>query len=184
MTRTEDDRPPHVLLIGMMGSGKSSVGRALAARTGWTFLDNDELVERATGRSARELAARGESGLRAAESAALRAGLAAPAPAILGVAGGALLDEEDRRRIDEGGFVVWLHATPEILAARAVGADHRPWLDDDPLGWFRDTIAARAELYAQVSDLDIDTGVTTPEEAADAVVAALAEGDRPLPSAP
>lgn len=183
MTRVDPARPRHVLLVGMMGSGKSSVGRALADRTGWTFLDNDELVERATGRTARELAEDGEAAVRAAESAALRAGLAFEEPAIIGVAGGALLDSDDRGRIGEGGFVVWLHATPEVLAARAVGAEHRPWLDDDPVGWFRRTIGERAELYAQVSDLDIDTGVTTPEEAADAILAALVEPDGPLPSA-
>ena len=179
-----DDVPPRVLLIGMMGSGKSSVGRALAARTGWPFLDNDALVERATGRTARQLAERGEHGLREAESAALRAGVGVEPPAILGVAGGVLLDPDDRRRIGEGGFVAWLRASPEVLAARAVGAEHRPWLDDDPVGWFRRTVAEREPLYAEVADLEIDTTATTPDEAARAILAALPGDGAPLPSRP
>lgn len=172
---------PRVLLIGMMGSGKSSVGRALADRTGWPFLDNDALVERATGRTARQLlATRGEATLREAESAALAEGLALEPPAIIGVAGGVLLDPGDRERIDDGGFVVWLHASPGVLAGRAAGAEHRPWLDGDAIGWFRQTIDERGPLYASVSDIDIDTGGTTPAQAAEAIVARLAS----VPSAP
>jgi len=181
MSRSQ--RATRILLIGMMGSGKSSVGRALAERTGWPFLDNDALVERATGRTARQLLAdEGEARLREAESAALGAGLALDPPAIIGVAGGVLLDPDDRDRIDHGGFVVWLSASPEVLAGRAAGAEHRPWLDTDPVGWFRQTMADRSPLYAEVSDLEIDTAETTPAQAADAIVAklaAVAEGSLP-----
>lgn len=165
---------PRILLVGMMGSGKSSVGRALAARTGIPFVDNDALVERATGRTARELAEGGEAALRAAESAALREGLAVDPPAIIGVAGGAVLNPDDRQRIREGGFVVWLRASAEVLAIRAAGAAHRPWLEGDSEGWFRRTVEERDPLYAGVSDLEIDTGTATPDEAADAIAAALA----------
>lgn len=173
MSRSQ--RATRILLIGMMGSGKSSVGRALAARTGWPFLDNDALVERASGRTARQLLAeQGEATLREVESAALGAGLAVEAPAIIGVAGGVLLDARDRQRIADGGFVVWLSASPEVLADRAVGAEHRPWLDGDAVGWFRQTIAERGPLYAEVSDLEIDTATTSPAQAADAIVARLA----------
>lgn len=178
--------PTFVLLIGMMGSGKSSVGRALAERLGWPFLDNDALVERATGRTARQLLAEaGESALREAESAALHAGLRLEPPAIVGVAGGVLLDPRDRARVDDGGFVVWLRASAEVLAARAAGAEHRPWLDQDAVGWFRQTMAERDPLYAEVTDLEIDTAVTTPAQAADAIVATLAgAAERSVPSAP
>lgn len=172
---------PRILLIGMMGSGKSSVGRALTARTGWPFLDNDALVERATGRTARRLLAdEGEKALRAAESAALGAGLGVEPPAVIGVAGGVLLDRADRERVATGGFVVWLRASADVLAQRAVGAEHRPWLDGDAVAWFRRTVAERGPLYAAVSDLEIDTGALGPEEAAQAIVAALPS----LPSAP
>lgn len=169
----------------MMGSGKSSVGRALAARTGWPFLDNDQLVEQATGRTARALLAQeGEDALRAAESAALRAGLESDAPAIIGVAAGVVLDPTDRARLDRDGMVVWLRAAPEVLAARAVGGDHRPWLEADPVGWFRTAIAEREPLYAEVADVEIDTGTTSPAQAADLIMDALdAEGRAsPIPS--
>jgi len=172
-------RPPQratrILLIGMMGSGKSSVGRALAERTGWPFRDNDALVERASGRTARQLLKdEGEATLREAESAALRAGLAVEPPAIIGVAGGVLLDARDRQRIADGGFVVWLSASPEVLAVRAAGAEHRPWLDGDAVGWFRRTMAERDSRYAEVADLRVDTAASKPSEAAGAIVAALA----------
>ena len=165
---------PRILLIGMMGSGKSSVGRALADRTGWPFLDNDALVERATGRTARELAEDGEAALRAAESAALEAGLAVAPPAIVGVAGGVLMDPVARARVEAGGCVVWLRAPAEVLAQRAVLAEHRPWLEGDALGWFRRTLAEREDLYAGVAHLEVDAAARTPAEAADAILSALA----------
>lgn len=172
-------RPTRVLLLGMMGSGKSSVGRALAERTGWPFIDNDALVERATGVSARELLRdRGEDALRGAESDALRAGLAIPAPAIVATAAGTILRPEDRGRIEDGGLVVWLHAPAAVLADRAAGATHRPWLDDDPVAWFTRTIEERGPLYRAVADLEIDTGSTDPDAAADRVVAHLSSNPR------
>jgi shikimate kinase len=167
--------PTRVLLLGMMGSGKSSVGRALAERTGWPFVDNDALVERATGSTARELLRdRGEEAMRDAESEALRAGLALPPPAIVATAAGTILREADRRAMAAGGLVVWLRAAPDVLAGRAVGAPHRPWLDDDPVAWFERTIADRAPLYGEIADLEIDTGTTDPGTAADRVVERLA----------
>jgi shikimate kinase len=168
--------PTRVLLLGMMGSGKSSVGRALSERTGWPFVDNDALVERATGMTARDLLRdRGEAALREAESEALRAGLRIPVPAIVATAGGTIMRAEDRERIDDGGLVVWLRAPAEVLAARATGAPHRPWLDDDPVAWFRQTIAERAPLYRAVADLEIDTGSTDPQAAAERVVERLSD---------
>lgn len=164
-------RPTRVLLLGMMGSGKSSVGRALAERTGWPFIDNDALVERATGLSARELLRdRGEDALRDAESDALRAGLGMPAPAIVATAAGTILRSEDRERIDRGGLVVWLYAPAAVLADRAAGATHRPWLDDDPVAWFTRAIEERGALYRAVADLEIDTGSAEPNAAADRVL--------------
>jgi shikimate kinase len=176
MTNAPDAVPPtRVVLLGMMGSGKSSVGRALAERTGWPFIDNDALVEHATGLSARELLRdRGEDALRDAESEALRAGLGIPPPAIVATAAGTIMRPEDRDRIDGGGLVVWLHATAPVLAARAAGATHRPWLDDDPVAWFTRTIAERAPLYRAVADLEIDTGSTDPDAAAERVVERIA----------
>jgi shikimate kinase len=164
-----------IVLVGMMGSGKSSVGRALAKRTGWPFHDNDALLEEATGRTARELAAAGEATLRGAESAALRAALAVPQPAIVAVAAGVVLDPADRAVLAAASDVVWLRARPATLHARLASAedDHRPWLDRDPAGWLRETDALRAPLFASVADLVLDVDVASSDEIAGRILAAL-----------
>ena len=165
-----------VLLIGMMGSGKSTIGRLLSDATGWPYLDNDELVRRAHGMTARALLAeRGEAGMRAAESAALALGLTMPPPVIVGVAAGVILDPADRAALDDGGIVVWLSAGPEALAARATEADHRPWLDGDALAWVTSTLETREPLYSAVADVEIWTDVEPPEAAADRLRAWLAQ---------
>jgi len=166
-------RCARIVLLGMMGSGKSSVGRALAESTGWPFVDNDALVLRATGRTARELLATdGQSAMRAAESAALRAGAALDPPSIVATAAGTVLDPADRAVIRGSGFVVWLTAPAEVLAGRAAGAVHRPWLDEDPIGWFRAALEERAPLYGEIADLEIDTNAMDPAEGADAILRA------------
>jgi shikimate kinase len=161
-----------IVLVGMMGSGKSAVGHALADLSGWRFADNDELLEAATGRSAREISADGEPALRAAEGAALRAGLELPTPSIVAAAAGTVLDPELRRELAGAGLVVWLQAPPGTLADRAVGAAHRPWLDGEP-DWIETTAAERANLYAEVADLAVDTSNASPGEIAAEVMAAL-----------
>ena len=169
-----------VVLLGMMGSGKSSVGQALADRTGYPFVDNDALVERATGRTARELLERdGEAAMRAAEASALQVALDLPPPVIVATAAGTILQHENRDRLRRGGLVVWLRAPAEVLAARAVGAAHRPWLDEDPVAWFRQAAAERDGLYASVADLAVDTGALPPREAVERILAHLADTIRP-----
>ncbi len=157
-----------IVLVGMMGSGKSSVGRALAARTGWPFHDNDALVEGATGRTARELAEAGEAVLRGAESAALRAALEAPAPVIVAVAAGVVMDPANRALLAAASNVVWLRARPATLARRLSPAedDHRPWLDRDPAGWLRQADAFRAPLFASIADLVVDVDAASPDDTA------------------
>ena len=159
--------PCRVILIGMMGSGKSTIGRRLAARTGWPYLDNDELVRRAHGTTARRiLAARGEVAMRQAESDALALGLETPPPVIIGVAAGTILDHDDRERLRRGGIVVWLRADAATLERRASGGEHRPWVDTAGAGWIREAVARRAPLYASVADVTIDTGRSSPARAA------------------
>src|ERR671922_1145736 len=110
-----------VILIGMMGSGKSTIGELLAGLTGWPYVDNDDLVREAHGATPRQiLAARGEAQMREAEAEALVRGLRVPSPAIVGVAAGTILDPANRDRLRDGGAVVWLRAAPEVLADRAV----------------------------------------------------------------
>lgn len=165
-----------VLLVGLMGSGKTTVGRALAEQTGWPYLDNDDLLEQATGRSPREIvAAAGEVALRVAESDALDAALAAPPPRICGVAAGTVTSPRNRRALAAGGIVVWLTADPQTLAARAVEQINRPWLETDAEAWLREAAAERAPLYAEIADLVIDTEDQPPDEIAATIRAELAE---------
>ncbi len=168
---------PRILLIGMMGSGKSSVGRALSRRTGWPFVDNDTLVESVTGMTARQLLeARGARGMREAEADALVAGTRLDPPAIVAIAAGTILDAGQRALIAGAGFVAWLRAPASVLADRAAGAAHRPWLEDDPRGWFERAAAERDPLYASVADVEVDTAVTPPAEAAEAILRAATIG--------
>lgn len=154
-----------VILIGMMGSGKSTIGRLLSAATGWPYFDNDELVQRAHGATPRQLLAeRGEAAMRAAESAALALGLEEPEPVIIGAAAGTILDARDRDRMRDGGIVVWLTAAPSVLAERAAGSEHRPWLEGDAESWMRDAAAERDPLYASVADITLDTTSDPPDE--------------------
>jgi len=163
--RAERD-PERLILIGMMGSGKTTIGRLLAEATGWPYVDNDELVRQARGSTAREvLAADGEHGLRRAESDALALALDVPEPAIVGIAAGAVLSHADRDRLRDAGTVVWLRADPATLAARAAGAAHRPWLDGDATAWFERTAAERDRIYDSLADITVDTGRTAPAEA-------------------
>lgn len=119
---------PLVLLVGMMGAGKSAVGWAVAERTGWTYFDNDELVEQATGCTPPQiLAAGGERALRAAESDALHRALLLLPPAVASVPGGAVLDPVDRERLRVARSVVWLRARPDTLTHRVgSGSGRRP----------------------------------------------------------
>ena len=155
-----------VALVGMMGSGKSTIGRLLAEATGWPYVDNDELVRRAHGMTARELLAdRGEDVMRRAESDAMALGLALPPPAIVGVAAGVILDADDRERLRRGAIVIWLRATAGVLESRAKDADHRPWLEADGGSWIREAAAEREPMYASIADLVLDTDAGSPAEA-------------------
>lgn len=159
-----------VALVGMMGSGKSTIGRLLSEATGWHYLDNDELVRRAHGTTARALLAeRGEPTMRRAESDALALGLELPPPAIVGVAGGVILDPLDRERLRAGAIVVWLRVDAAALEARAIGAEHRPWLDIGGASWLRRAVAERDPLYASIADFVLDTATGAPTVAAAAL---------------
>lgn len=168
------DGPCRVLLIGMMGSGKSTIGRLLSAATGWPYMDNDELVHQSRGTTARQiLAERGEAQMRAAESEALARGVAAAAPALIGVAAGTILERADREQMRAGGIVVWLRAGAAAIESRARGAEHRPWLDTAGESWIRDTVSERDPLYASVADFIVDTGTKAAEESAEELLATL-----------
>ncbi len=159
----------------MMGSGKTTVGRALARRLGWPHLDSDEQVERNTGRTVPEiLESDGENAFRAEEKKALAQAVTSDEPVVVSVAGGAVLDADNRRRLKAAGTVVWLRADPSVLARRVGSGDGRPLIAGDVAGNLRRLYAQRLPLYVQVADVVIDVDTIGPDAVVDRVVEALA----------
>lgn len=155
-----------VILIGMMGSGKTTIGHLLSEETGWPYVDNDELVQRSHGLTSREiLAEEGEPMLREAEASALAVGLELPAPVMIGVAAGTILDPANRRGMEAGGIVVWLRAAAATLVGRAMDAEHRPFVDTAGHDWLAQAITEREPLFTSIADLIVDTDAGTPNDA-------------------
>jgi len=147
----------HVVLVGMMGSGKTTVGRRVAAVLGRPFADSDEIIEARTGRSVAEIfAAEGEPAFRTIETDVLGECLDAPEPTVIAAAGGVVLEAENRRRLVEAGTVVWLKVPVGTLVVRVAGSTHRPLLEDDPAGTLATLSEAREALYLEVADLSLD----------------------------
>ena len=165
--------PTRIVLIGMMGSGKTTVARELARLTGWPALDNDELVLALTGRQPAAIATEdGEDVLHDAEAAALAAALRRPAPLIVGVAG-AMVERYDMREAIRGsGHVVWLRATPETLRRR-IGRGRRRRPEATDVAWLRARAAEREPLYREVADQVIDVDNVRPLEVARRILEAI-----------
>jgi shikimate kinase len=164
-----------VVLVGMMGSGKTTVGHRLAARLHRPFFDSDEMIEAREGRTVRDIWLEdGEPAYRVMETDVLREALVAPAASVIAAAGGVVLREENRRLLEAPDvFTVRLDADPEVLVERVGRQGHRPLLDDDPLGTLRRLLGQREALYAEVADATIDVSRAGPDEVADEVLAAV-----------
>ncbi|HQU69345.1 MAG TPA: shikimate kinase [Albidovulum sp.] len=141
-----------VVLIGMMGAGKSAVGNALSRILGAPFVDSDEEIERAANMSVAEVFKRdGEPFFRARESEVLLRLLSGP-PCILSTGGGAFLAEANRKAIAEKGVAVWLKADLELLWNRVRHKTTRPLLKTaDPKGTLTALLAAREPVYAEAA---------------------------------
>jgi len=145
-----------VVLVGMMGAGKTAVGNALARALSLPFLDSDEEIERAANRSVAEIFARdGESFFRDKESQVIRR-LLAGKPCVLSTGGGAFLAEANRKAIAEKGVSVWLKADLELLWQRVRHKPSRPLLrTPDPKGTLAALLEARAPIYA-LADVTVE----------------------------
>lgn len=158
----------------MMGSGKTTVGRLVATKLGWAHVDSDDQVCARTGRTVREIfETDGEAAFRVEETKALvEATTDAPdGPAVVSVAGGAVLDENNRRLLADTGTVVWLHAPAAVLASRVhAGTDHRPLLGDDPEGALELLGDRRRPLYEELADLTVDAAERNPTQIAEEIV--------------
>lgn len=145
-----------IVLVGMMGSGKSSVGRRLAARLGLPFVDADAEIETAAGMTIPEIfAQRGEAEFRDGERRVISRILTTRAPLVLATGGGAFMNAETRARIADLGISIWLKAEPEVLMRRVRKRSNRPLLQTaDPEETLRRMLGEREPVYA-LSDLTL-----------------------------
>lgn len=166
---------PKVVLVGLMGTGKSTVAKEIARRIGSDVADTDRLVEQHAGRGVRDIfETDGEAAFRDMESRALEVALGSGA-AVVAAAGGVVLSSENREllareRAAGRVIVVWLRATADTAARRSTGGSHRPLLD----GGARETLerlsGERFALYEQVADDVIDTDDMSVQEVVDRVL--------------
>jgi len=168
-----------VVLVGLMGAGKSCVGRRLAARLGWPFVDADEEIVKAAGLCIADIfALYGERAFRDCERKVMERLLSGP-PCVLAAGGGAFMDAQTRAMIQEHAVSVWLRADLDVLVARTAGRTHRPLLNTgDPRETLRGLMEDRYPVYA-LANLTVDTGPESADHTAahvSSAVAALAAG--------
>ncbi len=163
-----------LVLVGMMGSGKSSVGRRLANRLGLSFVDADAEIETAAGMSIPEIfAQRGEAEFRDGERRVISRILATQPALVLATGGGAFMNAETRQRVKDLAISIWLKAEPDVLMRRVRKRSNRPLLQTaDPEGTLRAMLAQREPVYA-LADITIQSRDVPHEAVVDDIVAAL-----------
>lgn len=163
----------HVVFVGLMASGKTTVGRIVADRLGRPLRDSDEHIESTTGMTASDYAAaHGIDALHEREAEALLVAMEEPNRTVVAAAASTIEVAPCRVALADG-FVVWLRTDPAVAAPRAVADDHRP-LAPDPEAQLRAQAEARYDLFAAVADLVLDVGDHQPDELADRVMSQFA----------
>ena len=162
-----------IVLVGLMGAGKTSIGRRLAARLGLPFRDADAEIELAAGCTIPELFSRyGESDFRAGERRVIRRLLSGD-PLVLAFGGGAFMDPETRAIVREEAVSVWLRCPLATLVRRVAGRDNRPLLaDGDPAEILQRLMDVRYPIYAE-ADVIVDCGDESPDATTSRVLNAL-----------
>jgi shikimate kinase len=163
-----------IVLVGLMGAGKTKIGRRLAARLNLPFFDSDNEIEAAAGETIEEIFRnRGEAVFRDGERRVIARLLEQP-PHILATGGGAFMDPATRARIVRRGVSVWLRADLDVLVARVSRRNNRPLLQrSDPRSVLAELIERRHPIYAE-ADIVIDSSDGSAEQTTTRVIAALA----------
>lgn len=161
ISMSEADHPQeNIVLIGIMGCGKSTIGRELQTHLGYPLVDMDGEIERQAGKPIRDIFAQdGEESFREMETSLLRSlAKSDSARQIISTGGGVVLREENRNLLRSLGYVVWLNAPVDLIYERIASARHRPLLHTaDPQRTLRELLAARAPLYESTAHLKLDT---------------------------
>ena len=174
----------HLVLVGLMGAGKSTVGSLVAARLGWPYRDGDAMLEAAAGRTAAAIRdAEGADELHRAECRVLQEALALDVPSVIAAAAAVVDDPACRAALRAPGVAVaWLRADPAVLGRRfAAAADgegaYRPAYGEDPRAFLAAHARRRAARFAACRPLvAVDTGRLSSAEAAERIVATLGTG--------
>ena len=169
-----------IVLVGVMGAGKTKIGRRLAARLNLPFFDSDEEIEAAAGETIEEIFAnRGEAMFRDGERRVIARLLQGPVH-VLATGGGAFMDPATRRVIAARGVSVWLRAELDVLFARVSRRSNRPLLKSpDPRAVLAELIDRRYPIYAE-ADVTIDSGEGPPDATVSRAIAALGRCERTL----
>lgn len=186
MTHASDGPVRRIALVGMMGTGKSTVAARVAAALGWECIDVDAVIEARTARTISDIfAADGEAAFRALEADVVADVLGGrdvtrrgAAGCVVALGGGAVLTQSTRERLADCEAVVWLHAAPNVLARRLAGDTSRPLLADDPLARLVALAGERDGIYRSVATHDIDVA----ELGLDEVVARIVDIATAVPS--
>jgi shikimate kinase len=166
---------PHIALVGLMGTGKSTVGELVAKRLDLPFVDGDDELTARTGRTAHEIGEQdGIDALHALEAEVALEVLDRKAPAVFASSASTILSPAVRDALRRRATVVWLHAPTITLAKKLKGKPHRPDLGPDAADALGRMADERSPLFAELADVDHDTFGRDGEEVAEAVVDSLA----------
>jgi shikimate kinase len=165
----------HVVLVGLMGAGKTTVGRRLAARLDWPWHDSDAEIEAVTGLTVRQLQDRdGVEAMHDLEAAQLLSALAERGPSVVSAAASVVESEDCRQALAGPGIaVVWLRATPAVLATRFPADDHRPAFGASPEAFLAEQAARREPLLQGLDPVVIDVDRIDPDEVVARTLGAL-----------
>lgn len=169
----DDAATRHVVFVGAMGSGKTTIGRRAAAALGRVYLDNDELLERTTGSTAAEIAALdGVDALHRIEASTVLDALHAHPPAVITAAASTVEDAVVRSTLRDRAWVAWLRADPATLVARMPGSSARPFGGADRDRLVAEQARRRDARFAEVADGEFLTDRAHPDQVVSDVLAA------------
>lgn len=164
-------RPLNIVLVGFMATGKTTIGRMLARKLGFEFVDCDAEIEKAEGMKITEIFKQhGEDRFREIETAYLRS-LGERSKLVISTGGGAVTRPANREVLPQLGYVVWLHTKKRIIFDRVMSNSNRPLVQTaDPMGTIKSLLKVRKPLYKEVADIRVKTHSLTMEETAEGVI--------------